>query len=742
MDKNSDTKNNIVDIEFTDALGERYLAYALSTIMSRSLPDVRDGLKPVHRRLLYAMLQLKLGHKSSFKKSARIVGDVTGKYHPHGEAAVYGTLVRLAQDFTVRYPLIDGQGNFGSIDGDNPAAMRYTESRLTQIAEFLLQDLDKGTVDFRSNYDGHETEPTLLPASFPNLLANGAEGIAVGMASSIPPHNLHELCDGLMALIKNPDLTIAELVKLIPGPDLPTGGFIIDGAESILAAYSTGKGSFRVRARWHKEALSHGMYQVVITEIPYQVNKSKLIEKMADLFKDKKLLLVGNIRDESAEDLRIVLEPKNRSYDAEVLMESIFKLTDLESRVSLNMNVLSDGSLPKVMNLKEVLTEFLKHRHLIVQKRTSYVLAEINARLETLEGFIIAYLNLDEIIQIIREEDDAKQILCQKFNLSETQAEAILNMRLRSLRKLDEIAIQREHDKLSKEKEGLLAILNDDKICWKVINSEIKDIQKQFGYNAPLGARRTDFMVVTKTEHTLNIETLLPKEPLTIICTKMGWIRMLKGHNQETIKCKEGDEVRFHIQGYTTDKLVIFSKTGRFYTIAADKINKGKGHDGEPLRLIIDIENDDVLDMFIYEAELQFLLSTKSGKGFIIPSEEVVASTKAGKQILALKANDQAYLCQKICGNMVAIIGENRKLLVFPVSEIPVMRKGSGVQLQKYKDASLSDLLIFNLEDGFKWRSGAREKTERNVTAWLGKRASVGKMPPVGFARNNHFDAN
>lgn len=735
------TSTTTQSVDFADALGERYLAYALSTIMSRSLPDVRDGLKPVHRRLLYAMLQLKLDPSSGFKKCARVVGDVIGKYHPHGDVAVYETLVRLAQEFSVRYPLIEGQGNFGSIDGDNAAAMRYTESRLTAVAIALLQDIDKDTIDFRPTYDGQEHEPMVLPANFPNLLANGAEGIAVGMATSIPPHNVSELCDALLALITKPTITIEELVSYVPGPDFPTGGVLIEPMESILQAYTTGRGSFKLRARWEKEELGHGLYQIIVTEIPYQVQKSRLIEKIADLFKEKRLVMLGNIRDESAEEIRIVLEPKSRTVDPMILMESLFKLTEMEVRISLNMNVLSKDSSPRVMCLKEVLQAFLEHRHEVITRRSNYRLAQIDRRLEILAGLLIAYLNLDEVIKIIREEDEAKQIMMAKWSLSDLQAESILNMRLRSLRKLEEIEIKKEHDTLSAEKEELLSILNNDAKRWKVISNDIKMIKKQFGDGTIAGKRRTIFAKQPLEGHVVAIEAFVEREPITVLCSKMGWIRAIKGHSDEVqdVKYKEGDESQFAVKLYTTDKLVVFSSSGRFYTIPADKIQKGKGH-GEPLRLMIDLEEGaDVVALFSHDPNRKLLLSSLAGRGFIVDEQETVAQTRGGKQILNLQEGDKAYICKPIEGDAIAVIGENRKLLVFKIEEIPVMKRGQGVVLQKYKQGSLADIKLFHYKDGISWKMGERTRTESDLTAWLGKRGGSGRLPPVGFPRNNRF---
>ncbi len=736
------TDSTIQPIAFGEALGERYLAYALSTIMSRSLPDVRDGLKPVHRRLLYAMMQLKLDPKSGYKKCARVVGDVIGKYHPHGDVAVYETLVRLAQDFSVRYPLVDGQGNFGSIDGDNAAAMRYTESRLTKVALYLMQDIDEDTVGFRPTYDGSEEEPIVMPSNFPNLLANGSEGIAVGMATSIPPHNVAELCDALLYLIKHPQASIEKLMESIPAPDFPTGGVLVEPRESILKAYETGRGSFRLRAKWEKEELSHGLYQIVITEIPYQVQKSRLIEKIAELYKLKKLGLLGNIRDESAEEIRLILEPKSRSVDPEMLMESLFKVTDLEVRVSLNMNVLTAQSVPEVLNLRQVLQAFLDHRHEVVLRRSRYRLGKIDHRLEVLAGLLIAYLNIDEVIKLIREEDEPKPVMMKRWGLTDVQSEAILNMRLRSLRKLEEVEIRKEHDKLSADKEELLSIINDDAVCWNVISSEIKELKKEFGPTTDIGKRRTQLSDAPVVSQVISIEAFIEREPITVFCSQKGWIRAVKGHNidTESVKYKEGDEERFTIKTQTTDKLVLLSSDGKFYTILADKIPKGKGF-GEPLRLLIDLDNThDVVDMFVHQPGRKVLLAASSGKGFIIEEEDLIAQTKNGKQVLNVAEGDKAAFCLPVDGDAIAIIGKNRKMVVYKVDEIPMMKRGQGVLLQRYQaGGSIADMKIFNLADGLSWQLGERIRTEANLTAWLGKRGGSGRLPPVGFPRTNKF---
>lgn len=740
MTQKDKTNDNIVNVDFSEALGERYLAYALSTITSRSLPDVRDGLKPVHRRLLYAMMELKLEPTSGFKKCARVVGDVIGKYHPHGDVAVYDTMVRLAQSFAVRYPLVDGQGNFGSIDGDNAAAMRYTEARLTEVAIELLRDLHSDTVDFKPTYDGSEVEPIVMPSAFPNLLANGSEGIAVGMATSIPPHNAHEICDALLYVIKHPNASTEKLVEFMSGPDFPTGGTIVEPHINIIKAYETGRGSFRLRAKWEVEELSHGMYQIVITEIPYQVQKSRLIEKIADLFKDKKLPLLANIRDESADDIRIVLDPKNRSIEAATLMESLYRSTDLEVRVSLNMNVLGANGAPRVMSLRDVLQEFLNHRHEVLVRKSKFRLGKIDHRLEVLEGFLIAYLNLDEVIRIIREEDEPKSVMMRKWKLSDVQVEAILNMRLRSLRRLEEIEIRTEHAGLAAEKAKLHELLASEEKRMQVISDEIKEIKKKFGKTTELGKRRTQF-ADAPTSQVVSVESFIEKEPVTILCSKMGWIKSLKGHIDDlsSIKYKDGDDERFITKGQTTDKLVVFTSDGKFFTIGCNSISGGKGF-GEPLNLMVDVTpNTTIIDMFIHHEGKKLLVAAKNGKGFLVESEDILAQTKNGKQILNLPEGTSAAACLVADGDHVATIGENRRLVIFPLSEIPVMKRGSGVQFQKYKNGGMADIKIFKLEDGLSWRVGSKNTTEKKLIPWLAKRAAPGRLPPPGFPRTNKF---
>ncbi|MFO0390085.1 MAG: DNA topoisomerase IV subunit A [Alphaproteobacteria bacterium] len=742
MAKNSNTKINetISPVSFRTTLEEKYLAYALSTITARSLPDVRDGLKPVHRRLLYAMLQLHLDPKSGYKKCARVVGDVMGKYHPHGDSSIYDAMVRLAQSFAVRYPLVDGQGNFGSIDGDNAAAMRYTEARLTDVAMALLEGINENTVNFRPTYDGLEEEPLVLPSAFPNLLANGSEGIAVGMATSIPPHNVGEICDALIHLIEKPDCPVKQLVTRIPAPDFPTGGVIVEPAENILAAYETGRGAIRMRAVWEKEELSHGMYQIVITEIPYQVQKSKLIEDIAELYKNKKLPLLGNILDESAETIRIVLEPKSRTVDPEMLMESLFKVTDLETRFNMNLNVLNAHGAPQVMNLKEILQAFLAHRMEVLIRRSNFRLDKIAHRLEILDGLLIAYLNLDELIRIIRKEDEPKPIIMKKWSLTDLQAESILNMKLRNLRKLEEFEIKREHADLSKEQKELKALLKSEDKRWERIGDEIRDIKLRFGAKNPLGKRRTGF-AEAPVGKIIDIEAFIEKEPVTILCSKMGWLRGVKGHELDTeeFKYKEGDEANFVLEAQTTDKILLFATDGRFFTIPCDKIQRGKGF-GEPVRLLIDLApEEDIVGMAVFEAGKKYLVASSIGKGFIIESDDVVAQTKGGKQILSLPEGSKAIVMCEAEGDLVAVIGENRKMLIFPISQLPPMKKGQGVMLQKYKGSSLADAKVFKLKEGLSWQLGGKVRVETDLKAWIGNRADAGRLPPTGFPRTNRF---
>ncbi|MFD1623033.1 DNA topoisomerase IV subunit A [Azospirillum griseum] len=739
--KPQDPALDILEKPLADALGERYLSYALSTIMSRSLPDVRDGLKPVHRRLMYAMSQLRLEPTTPPKKCARVVGDVIGKFHPHGDTSVYDALVRLAQDFAVRYPLIDGQGNFGNIDGDNAAAMRYTEARLTEVAKALLEGIDEDAVDFRPTYDGDGDEPAVLPANFPNLLANGSSGIAVGMATNIPPHNVGEICDALKHLIKHRDASIDTLVGFMPGPDFPTGGVLVEPRESVVEAYRTGRGAFRLRARWEVEKLAQGTWQVVVTEMPYQVPKARLVEKIAELLTAKKLILLDDIRDESAEDVRLVLVPKSRNVDPEVLMASLFQATDLEIRFSLNMNVLDADHVPRVMNLREVLQAFLDHRHEVLVRRSRHRLAQIEHRLEILGGYLVAYLNLDEVIRIIREEDEPKQDLMRAFALTDVQADAILNMRLRNLRKLEEMEIRRENDALTSEKNGLTELLGDEVLRWKRIADGVAEIKKKFG-GGVLGKRRTDIADAPAIID-VPLEAMVEREPVTVICSKMGWIRAVRGHltdaDQEDVKYKDGDSRGFIIPCETTDKLLVFASNGKFFTLGVDKLPRGRGF-GEPIRLMIDLGNDvDIIDLFRHQPGRKLLVASDDGRGFQVEEVEVLAQTRTGKQVLNLEEGRSARLCHPLTGDHLAVIGNNRKLVVIPLIQVPVMTRGKGVQLQKYKDASLSDVKSFALADGLTWKHGERQFTVTDLIGWLSDRAGVGKLPPNGFPKTNRF---
>ena len=745
------------------ALGSRYLQYALSTIMHRALPDARDGLKPVHRRILYAMRELKLAANGGFRKSAKITGDVMGNYHPHGDAAIYDAMARLAQDFNVRYPLVDGQGNFGNIDGDNPAAARYTEARMTRAAEALLEGLAENAVDFRPNYDGTLTEPVVLPAAFPNLLANGASGIAVGMATNIPPHNLDELIEGCLALIATPDLPDEDLLKLIPGPDFPTGGVIVEPRDAILAAYQTGRGAFRLRARWQIEDLGRGQWQIVVTEIPFQVPKSRLIEKLAEVIQTRKVPILGDVRDESADDVRIVLEPKSRSVDPDLLMGMLFKNSDLETRFSLNMNVLIDGLTPRVCSLREVLRAFLDHRREVLLRRSQHRLDKIDHRLEVLEGFIIAYLNLDRVIDIIRYDEAPRDALMREEwgrsfpratsekdyvppepgegELSELQAESILNMRLRSLRRLEEIELRRERDALLEERAGLEDLLASDKLQWAKIGTQLRDVQRDFGKSTDLGRRRTDFAVAGEVED-VPMEAMIEREPITVVCSKMGWIRAMKGHLalDQAFKFKDGDEGRFAFHAETTDKIVLFGSNGRFYTLLGANLPGGRGM-GEPVRLMIDLPNEaEIVELFVHAPGVRLVVASSAGDGFLVPADDVIAQTRSGKQVLNVKEGVRALVCRKVAGDHLAVVGENRKLLIFPLDDLPEMGRGKGVRLQAYKDGGLSDLATITLAEGLSWKDPAgRTRLETELAEWLGKRAGAGRMAPRGFPRNNRF---
>jgi topoisomerase-4 subunit A len=748
MAKSKNTKppaeQQIIDQPLTDLLSERYLSYALSTIMSRSLPDVRDGMKPVHRRLMFAMYQLRLMPDLAPKKSARVVGDVIGKFHPHGDTAVYDAMVRMAQDFAQRYPLVDGQGNFGNIDGDNAAAMRYTEARLTSVALLLLEGIEENAVDFRPTYDGSEIEPVVLPGGFPNLLANGASGIAVGMATNIPPHNVAELCEAMEMMLEDKNTSIEEIVKIIKGPDFPTGATLVDSKADILQAYKTGKGSFRVRAKWEREELKQGLYQIVITQIPYQVQKSKLVEKIADLVNERKLPMLDDVRDESAEDMRLVLIPKNRNVDPNLLMEALYRNTDLESRFSLNMNVLDHGVTPRIMNIKDVLQAWLNHQQVVLVRRSEHRLEKVINRLEILDGYLIVYLNIDEVIRIIRFEDEPKMKLMKKFKLSDNQAEAILNLRLRRLHKLEEMEIRTEHDKLSLEKDDLEKLIKSEARQWTKIKKHLAYIKKEFGSDTVLGKRRTKIGKPPEPVLVDLDEAMIEKEPVTIICSDKGWIRAMKGHghNADEFKYKDGDRGQFVLEAQTTEKLLVFGTNGRFYTIGCDKLPPGRGF-GEPVRLMVDLPNDaDIAEMMIYRPEQKLLVASTEGNGFVVRSEDVLAQTRSGKQILNVEGKAEALLVRVIepDHDHVATITKGRKMLIFALAELPEMTRGKGVILQKSKGGGLSDVKTFNLKTGLEFKYGAGTTLVGGLKAWIGKRAGAGLLPPNGFPKNNRFD--
>jgi topoisomerase-4 subunit A len=760
------------------AIGERYLTYALSTIMHRALPDARDGLKPVHRRILYAMRELRVTSTGAFRKSAKISGDVMGNYHPHGDAAIYDAMARLAQDFVIRYPLVDGQGNFGNIDGDNPAASRYTEARLTAAAEALMEGLTEDAVNFRENYDGTLTEPEVMPAAFPNLLANGSSGIAVGMATNIPPHNLDELVGACLHLIKTPDARDDTLLNYIPGPDFPTGGEIVEPPENIAEAYRTGRGAFRLRCRWEIEEVGRGQWQIVVTEIPYQVQKSRLIEKIADLIQTKKVPILADIRDESAEDIRIVLEPRSRNVDADVLMSTLFRQSELETRFSMNMNVLIDGRTPKVCSLKEVLRAFLDHRQDVLVRRSQHRMQKIDHRLEVLEGFIIAFLNLDRVIEIIRYDDSPKDALMREKwgstfpralseaeyvppaplaegedgTLSEVQAEAILNMRLRSLRKLEEMELIAEQEALMEERAGLQDLLESADLQWSRIGEELKEIRTKFGKKSEGGERRTSFAEALEVAE-VPLEAMIDREPITVVCSGMGWIRAMKGHValESELKFKDGDEGRFLFHAETTDRLLVFGSNGRFYTLGASQLPGGRGM-GEPVRLMVDLPNEaEIVALMIYRPHQKLLVASSAGDGFVVPTDDVLAQTRSGKQVLNVRGDARAVICKPVSGDHVAVISLNRKFLVFPLAELPEMTRGKGVRIQKYNqsrgrqgtlelDGGLSDLTTFDLEQGLKWQMpNGQTRHEKDLGPYIGKRASVGRTPPYGFPKDNTF---
>ncbi|MFV0513294.1 MAG: DNA topoisomerase IV subunit A [Jhaorihella sp.] len=757
------------------AIGERYLTYALSTIMHRALPDARDGLKPVHRRILYAMRELRLTSSGGFRKSAKISGDVMGNYHPHGDAAIYDAMARLAQDFNVRYPLVDGQGNFGNIDGDNPAASRYTEARMTVVAEALLDGLNEDAVDFRANYDGTLSEPVVLPAQFPNLLANGASGIAVGMATNIPPHNIAELCDACLHLIKSPDARDDTLLNHVPGPDFPTGGVLVEPRESIAEAYRTGRGSFRLRCRWEIERLDRGQWQIVVTEIPYQVQKSKLIEKIADLIQTRKIPILADIRDESADDVRMVIEPRSKNVDPEILMGMLYRNSELEVRFSLNMNVLIDGVTPRVCSMKEVLRAFLDFRREVLIRRSRHRLGKIDHRLEVLEGFIVAFLNLDRVIDIIRYDDDPKAALMREDwgiehpralsesdyrspasdldgELSEVQVEAILNMRLRSLRRLEELELLREQSALMEERAALEDLLDDEQLQWARIAEQLKETKRSFGKDYPAGARRTLLAEAGEVEE-MPIEAMIEREPITVVCSQMGWIRAMTGHIDlgRDLKYRDGDGPRFVIHAETTDKLLVFASNGRFYTLSAANLPGGRGM-GEPLRLMVDLPNEaEIVALSVHRPEGRMLVASNAGNGFVVPEAEVLAQTRTGRQVLNLRGDERAVICKPATGDHVAVVSQNARFLVFPLADLPEMTRGKGVRLQKYNmargrqgtlelDGGLSDATTFDWSSGLSWEmGGGKIRHEPDLTEWLGKRAGVGRKPPYGFPRSNRF---
>jgi topoisomerase IV subunit A len=737
-------EGDVEEIALREALEERYLAYALSTIMNRALPDARDGLKPVHRRILHVMRTLRLDPGATFKKSAKVVGDVMGNFHPHGDQAIYDAMVRLAQDFAQRYPLVDGQGNFGNIDGDNPAAMRYTEARLTEVARLLIDGIDEDAVDFRPSYDGASDEPVVLPAAFPNLLANGSQGIAVGMATSIPPHNAAELCDAALFLIDHPKARSRTLLKYVKGPDFPTGGIVVDPPAMIAEAYNTGRGSFRVRARWHSEDTGRGTYLIVITEMPWLVQKSRLVEKIAELLNEKKLPLVADVRDESAEDVRLVIEPRARTVDAELLMESLFKLTELESRIPLNMNVLVKGRIPQVLGLAEVLREWLDHRRDVLLRQSKHRLGEIEHRLEVLGGYLAAYLNLDKVIKIIRREDEPKPVLMKAFKLSEVQADAILNMRLRNLRKLEEMEIRGEEKTLRAERTSVKGLIGSTQQQWKTIAGQIKEVRAAFGPKTAIGKRRTGFAEAPEHDLAAIEEAMVVRESITVVVSEKGWIRALRGHVSElsAVTFKTDDTLQLFFPTETTAKILIFASNGKFYTIEASKLPGGRGH-GEPVRLFIDLDqNADVIAAAAYQGGRKFLIASRSGNGFVVAEDEVLANTRKGKQVLNLKAPDKACAIAPVTGDMMAVVGEKRKMVIFGLDQVPEMARGRGVRLQKYNEKGLSDVTTFLAKEGLTWfdKAGREFNTPlKELANWRGKRADAGRVAPDGFPKNNKF---
>jgi topoisomerase-4 subunit A len=733
----------IHDVALRDALEERYFNYALSTIMHRALPDARDGLKPVHRRILYGMRLLRLDPGSPFKKSAKIVGDVMGSFHPHGDQAIYDAMVRLAQDFSSRYPLVDGQGNFGNIDGDSAAAYRYTEARMTEVAHLLLEGIDEDAIDFRPTYDGSGQEPAVLPAAFPNLLANGAQGIAVGMATSIPPHNAAELCEAALHLIDKPDAKSKSLLKWVKGPDFPTGGIVVDSKEAIAEAYTTGRGSFRTRARWVQEEGARGTWVIVITEIPWLVQKSRLVEKIAELLNDKKLPLVGDVRDESAEDVRLVIEPKSRSVDPELMMESLFRLTELESRIPLNLNVLVKGRVPKVLGLAECLREWLDHLRDVLIRRANYRKAQIENRLEVLGGYLIAYLNIDKVIKIIRTEDEPKPVLMKTFKLTEVQAEAILNMRLRSLRKLEEFEIRTEDKNLRNELKGIKAVLASEAEQWAKVGEQVRKVRDMFGPKTPLGKRRTHFADAPEHDLAAIEEAFVEREPVTVVVSDKGWVRTLKGHVEDLsgLTFKTDDKLGQAFFAETTSKLLLFATNGKFYSLEVSKLPGGRGH-GEPIRMFIDLDQDAaVVSMFVNKGERKFLIASSEGQGFIVKEDDCVGNTRKGKQVLNVEMPNEARAITTVAGDQVAVIGSNHKMVIFPIDQVPEMARGRGVRLQKYTSATLSDVTTFEAKAGLTWKDSAgrdQSLSWKELSDWRGNRADAGRLAH-GLPKSNRF---
>jgi topoisomerase-4 subunit A len=734
---------DIQEVALREALEERYLAYALSTIMHRALPDARDGMKPVHRRILYGMRLLRLDPGTPFKKSAKIVGDVMGSFHPHGDQSIYDALVRLAQDFSSRYPLVDGQGNFGNIDGDNPAAYRYTEARMTEVGRLLMEGIDEDAVEFRANYDGQSKEPIVLPGAFPNLLANGSQGIAVGMATSIPPHNAAELCDAALHLIDKPATKSRGLLKYVKGPDFPTGGIVVDSHESIAEAYATGRGSFRVRAKWAQEEGARGTWNIVVTEIPWLVQKSRLIERIAELLNEKKLLLVGDIRDESAEDVRIVIEPKSRNVDPEVLMETLFKQTELESKISLNLNVLVKGRVPKVLGLAECLREWLDHLREVLVRRANFRKNQIEHRLEVLGGYLIAYLNLDKVIKIIRTEDEPKPVLIKTFKLTDLQADSILNMRLRNLRKLEEMEIRGEDKALRTELKDLKALVASEDEQWKKVGEQVKKVRDTFGPKTPLGKRRTQFADAPEHDLAAIEEALIEREPITVVVSDKGWVRTMKGHVEDlsNLAFKTDDNMGFSFFAESTSKLTLFATNGRFYTLDAQKLPGGRGH-GDPIRMTIDMEGDaNIVSMFVQKSGRKFLVASSDGQGFVVNEDDCVANTRKGKQVLNVTAPNEAAAIATVSGDTVAVIGTNHKMVIFPLEQVPEMARGRGVRLQKYSGGKLSDVMTFTAKDGMTWKDSAgrdQSSTWKELADWRGNRADAGRLAH-GFPKSNKF---